>query len=278
MPVIIILSILGLCVGSLVNALVWRLHEQSWLKHHGSAPNKELSIVTGRSMCTHCKHLLAPKDLIPVLSWVSLGGRCRYCHHRIEDTPVAELALPLLFVFSYLEWPLSFTGNGLWDFILWLVFLSGFLALAMYDLRWMLLPNKLVIPLMALAIIETIGSVFLSTPSNRGAVILSAIVGAAMLGGTFYILFQLSNGAWIGGGDVKLGVVLGLISGGWFGSLLLLFIASLSGSLVSLPILIRRKQSPKFRVPFGPFLILGLIVVKLYGTDIISWYSTLIYT
>src|SRR3954465_436221 len=103
--IIAVLVVLGLCLGSFVNALVWRLHEQ---EEGGSkkAAAKKLSIIKGRSMCPHCKHALKPIDLIPVISWLSLRGKCRYCSKPISiQYPIVELSTALLFVVSYIWWP-----------------------------------------------------------------------------------------------------------------------------------------------------------------------------
>jgi len=92
-------------------------------------------------MCPHCKHPLAAKDLIPVLSWLQLRGKCRYCKVPIEDTPLPELGVAALFVASYIWWPMEFTTMGKVNFIAWLIVLVGFMALIIYDLRWLTLPT-----------------------------------------------------------------------------------------------------------------------------------------
>src|SRR3989344_6490262 len=124
--IVAILIVLGLAFGSFVNALVWRLHEQEerakskeQRRKKGKAKNtaklsshtsvlssKDLSILKGRSMCPSCKHGLAAKDLVPVLSWLTLRGKCRYCHKPISiQYPLVELITATLFVISYLLWP-----------------------------------------------------------------------------------------------------------------------------------------------------------------------------
>lgn len=251
---------LGLIFGSFVNALVWRLHEKrDW--------------VSERSECLHCHHVLAPKDLIPVISYVMLKGKCRYCHHSIDDTPLTELTTPALFILSYLCWPTSLQGVGLFQFILWLVFLVGFVALAAYDLRWYLLPNKMVFPLIALAAVQILVRPIFYHYSWHTS--LDAALGALTLSGLFYVLFQISDGTWIGGGDVKLAIALGLLAGDPLRSMLLLFFASIVGTLGALPMLIKNGRQAKLRLPFGPLLIAGTIVVVLFGSSIISWYSHL---
>jgi prepilin signal peptidase PulO-like enzyme (type II secretory pathway) len=259
--IVLMLAALGLILGSFVNAFVWRLHERkNWLND--------------RSECTHCHHKLAVLDLIPVLSWVLLRGKCRYCHEKIEDTPLTELALPVLFVVSYLYWPTTFEGRGLIEFMFWLAFLVGFLALTLYDLRWFLLPNKIVFPLIGLAIVQV---VVVTINQDNLHIALSAATGALAIAGTFYLIFQLSGGTWIGGGDVKLGVVLGLLAGGVLEASMVLFFASVAGLLASLPLIIKGKAKRKMQIPFGPFLMVGLFVVVLFGAGIIDWYSGLVY-
>jgi prepilin signal peptidase PulO-like enzyme (type II secretory pathway) len=99
-------------------------------------------------------------------------------------------------------------------------------------------------------------------------VILAVIVG----GGIFYVLFQISDGKWIGGGDVRLGAVLGLVAGTPARSLLFIFFGAFGGSLVSLPLLFRHRLKRTSVIPFGPFLIIAAIIVQFFGADILNWY------
>ncbi|HKR82223.1 MAG TPA: prepilin peptidase [Candidatus Saccharimonadales bacterium] len=256
--IIVMVAALGLVFGSFVNAFVWRLHEgKDWLHE--------------RSECVHCHHKLAAKDLVPVFSYMMLRGKCRYCHKKIEDSPWVELATMALFLGSYFFWPVAFQGAGLFRFVVWLVISVGLMALVVYDFRWYLLPDKVVFPLAGLAAVQVLVVSVLYHGGWRE--ILGALAGAVIISGTFYAIFQLSQGKWIGGGDVKLGLVLGLLAGGPFNSLLLLFTASVSGMLFSLPLLFTGKASRKSQLPFGPFLIFGLVVVQLFGTTITSWYA-----
>ncbi len=279
MLIVLWLVVTGLCLGSFVNALVWRLHEQEESEQSeaerkkAKSANKKMSILTGRSMCPHCQHQLAAKDLVPVVSWLWLRGKCRYCHHKIDDTPAAELLVPALFVFSYIYWPMSFSGWGLVEFCFWLVFLVGFVALALYDLRWFILPDRIVYPLMVLAAV-CVGMHVIFYDGGWQAVV-AAGWGVVIASGIFYVLFQLSQGKWIGGGDVKLGVVLGLLLGGPLNSLLLLFFASTFGSLVSVPLLLSGRAKRDTLIPFGPFLLLAAFVIMLFGGSITAWINGL---
>lgn len=281
--VIIYVAVLGLCLGSFVNALVWRIHEQESRK--GKKPQKtktvsgDLSITKGRSMCSSCYHPLAAKDLVPVVSWLWLRGKCRYCRKPIPDSPVVELSVSAAAVISYLAWPHVSTAWSILDFVsfgLWLLLLTGFAALAAYDLRWYILPDRIVKPL------TVIGALFLVAYSFAGddptATLLGGVMGALVVGGLFYGLFRVSDGGWIGGGDVKIGPLLGLVAGSLTGALLLLFIASLSGTVYSVVYGVVKKQkiTGKTRIPFGPFLIMGACVVFLWGQALVDWYGNIL--
>jgi leader peptidase (prepilin peptidase) / N-methyltransferase len=267
---ILALVVLGLAWGSFVNAFVWRLHELE-TKKLSKKQKRELSILRGRSMCVHCKHELAWYDLLPVLSWLLLRGKCRYCGKKIEDTPIVELATAALFVISYLSWPYGLEVAGWVLFALWLVFVTGFVALAVYDIRWMELPNKIVYPLNVLVALQVV--VRAIVVDDFSGTVVGALLGLTVIGGLFYLLFQLSGGKWIGGGDVKLSFTLGPLVGGGVASLMVIFFASLIGTLVALPFMARRSLKVSSRIPFGPFLILATMIVYLYGERIIDWYS-----
>lgn len=274
----VVLFTVGLCLGSFVNALVWRLRQQELLtsKRRKTAKKtlkpSDLSITKGRSMCVHCHHTLAWYDLLPVASWLSLGGKCRYCKKVISwQYPIVELVTAGLFMLSYVYFPyeLDTLVRGLL-LSLWLIILTGFVALAAYDLKWMLLPNRIVFPLQALAALYVL---VLIAVSQDMSLFWGAALAVLCSAGLFYMLFQISKGKWIGGGDVKLAVVLGLVLASPIQALLMLFIASCLGSLVGVPLLVWGKHGRDTKVPFGPFLIAATIIVYLFGTDVITWYS-----
>ena len=276
--IIIALIVIGLCLGSFVNALVWRLHEQAKLSKKKSLNKADksfalkLSILKGRSMCPHCKHELSVKDLVPVLSWLSLGGKCRYCKKPVSwQYPVVEAATAFLFVASYIWWPVNLHGAQIAVFIFWLLLLVGFVALAVYDLKWLLLPNRIIYPSACLAVV--IAVITVASSSDTVKALLNVILAVIISGGVFYILFQVSKGKWIGGGDVRLGWLLGLVVATPGRSILLLFTASVLGTLTSLPLLATKKLKRNSVIPFGPFLIVAAIVVQLFGHSILLWYQ-----
>ncbi len=268
--VTIILLILGLCFGSFVNALAWRLHEQA---KKPTAKNKKLSILHGRSMCPHCRHELSVLDLIPVVSWIFLRGKCRYCQKSISiQYPLIELLTAVIFVISYLTWPYNWENLASLLFGLWLMSVVILMSLLIYDLKWMLLPNKLVSLLFGLAALQLL--IRLTIVNDKLDLLLGAAWSLIILGGLFYLLFIISKEKCIGGGDVKLGAVLGVIIAEPFSALLVLFLASLLGSLVGVPLMLGGKAGRKTRLPFGPFLIVATVIVYLFGTAIVTWYKT----
>jgi leader peptidase (prepilin peptidase)/N-methyltransferase len=279
---VIVLIWLGLAFGSFINALVWRVHEQSKnkaqkTKHKKqSVANKNLSIITGRSQCVHCGHILGWKDLIPVFSWLYLKGKCRYCGKPISwQYPVVELALAFVFVGSYIWWPGGVHGAGDWVlFITWLLTSVGLMALLVYDARWMILPNRIIYPTLLIAVAGRL--VYLvgfeaNKPRQLAAWFLSLLVAS----GIFWVLFIVSRGRLIGYGDVRLGWITGTVLARPAESFLMIVIASLMGTLFVLPDLITGKKSAASKLPYGPFLIVATFAVLIFGSDFMNWYTHL---
>jgi prepilin signal peptidase PulO-like enzyme (type II secretory pathway) len=290
--VILILVILGLCLGSFVNALVWRLREQEQaskkskvhkvnsgsksrtlnLKNFKLSTSKnDLSILKGRSMCPDCHHTLAAKDLVPVLSWVTLRGKCRYCHESISwQYPLVELVTAALFVASYVYWPPEFNTMGKVNFAAWCVVLVGFVALFVYDLKWMMLPNRITYPLIGLTTVLAIVNFTVFDGGMTG--LMNTVISMVIAAGLFYALYRMSDGKWIGGGDPKLGLVIGLTITAPLQAFLVLFLASIIGTFVAMPGLLSKKLKSTSHIPFGPFLIIAAIIVRLFGAGITAWY------
>lgn len=254
------LFVLGLCLGSFVLAMVDRMKRgDDWVR--------------GRSQCESCKHTLGIVDLIPLFSWMSTKGRCRYCKERLSWIyPLAELAVGVLFTLSFLVWPNELnSATNIIQFTVWLAAAVLMAGLFIFDMRWFLLPNKLVYPLIGL------GAVFYGLgieQLNWDAVVQ---LGAALLvgAGIFFLLLVASKGAWIGDGDVRFGVAIALFSGTWILSWLTILVASVLGLLVALVgiTLNKGKLNMKSRLPFGPMLIAGLFIVVLFGQAIVDWYT-----
>jgi len=256
----VFIACFGLIVGSFLNALVWRIHKN--LPIGGNE----------RSICTKCNHQLVWYDLIPVISWLSLMARCRYCHKPISaEYPIVEILNSAIWLLSFIVLkPSTMIGYAL--LIVWLFASSCLLALAAYDARWLELPDKLVL---AFTIAALVYVVINSIALGDIGVVYSSFFGVLAVAGLFYGLFALSDGAWIGGGDVKLAVGMGLILGLEAG-LLAVFIAALTGSVFGLVGIAFFGKKRSTQIPFGPFLITATIISFLFGEQLINLYMNLI--
>lgn len=259
--VYVLLACLGLVFGSFIDAVTWRLRHKR-------------NFISDRSECEHCHHKLGPFDLIPVVSWLMLRGKCRYCQATITPlAPITEVVMAVLFVVSFIYWPLGF---GAWQattlFAMWLTYLVLLGILFVYDLRWQLLPDVAVYPLIVLGCIDAFVRLhFLhGTPLDA---IQHIVLGAAPLAGVYGLLYVVSGGRWVGLGDVKLAIFMGAVLG-WQKTLLVLMLANIIGLLVVAPGLLTGKLTPKSKVPFGPFMIAAFVIAGLFGDAVISWYLT----
>lgn len=254
----ILVGAIGLFVGSFLANVVYRL-------------KKKEQFVNGRSKCPHCGHELSAMDLVPVFSWVALRGKCRYCKAKISgEYAQVEFLTGILFALSYFA--LSPSGQiEIAQFVVWLIILSGLIVLAVYDLKWYLLPDKILLPLIIPAILLICLS-FIDSGSYK--VVTGPLIAAVLFGGFFYLLAAVSGGKWMGGGDIKLSFLMGLILGIQKTSVAML-IAFNAAAVVGLYLLATKKLKRDHQIPFGPFLIAGTIVSYLYGQSIIDWYVEL---
>ena len=274
---IVIFGFLGLVFGSFINALVWRLSQvldkNGDPKKLSAKKKKELSIVSARSMCPSCKHQLSAPDLVPVFSWLFLKGKCRYCKKPISaQYPLVELITAGLFALSAYAWNFDQTWMVA-SFFTWLICLVGLVALAVYDAKTMILPDKIIFKLYLAAIAGLIIEFLLGRPP---ADILQIAGSVFVSGGIFYILYQVSQGKWLGGGDVKLGLLIGLLLPNALQAALMLFLASILGTITSIFLSVNKKIERSSKIAFGPFLIASTIIVVLYGQSIIDWYLNII--
>lgn len=262
---VIIIGLFGLLIGSFVNAAVWRLHN----KHTGK--KQDNSVWHGRSVCPDCKHQLAWYDLIPVISWLTLGSKCRYCRKPISPQyPVVELASAVLFALSYSALKPA-TTLGWVDFVFWSYYLAVLIVLSVYDLRWYLLPDAVLLPAIIVAIVQLGIHLSIGQPA---ATIGYTMLAAFLAGGFFYALAAVSKGRWMGGGDIKLVFFLGLILGLSRTGLMLL-LAFNGAAIIGLLLIAVGIKKRSDQLPFGPFLVGAAIAAHLYGAPIIAWYLRL---
>lgn len=260
----------GAIIGSFLNVLIWRLPL-------GSSPAK------GRSACPHCHHTLGFWDLVPILSFLVLGGRCRYCKAKISyQYPVVELLTGLLFVatwwrvfgeFSYTNGDAYLFFGSILELISFLKILfviSLAIVVAVIDFKYMLILDRVVVPA---TIVLLVSNVFLDVVGSSVWSLHSYTVGGVFAGVLVALFFGvqwvLSKGQWIGLGDVKFAIPFGLALG-WPGALFGLVMSYWLGALVAIPLLLAGRGG-KMKLPFGVFLAAALIVCILFETSILSF-------
>ncbi|MDP2874211.1 MAG: prepilin peptidase [bacterium] len=290
---IFFLFLAGAAVGSFLNVIIDR-------------PPRGQTVVRGRSGCDFCHTPLLWWELVPVLGFFLVGGRCRTCHQKLSlQYPLVESITGLVFIliFLYLSsgHPLetSLLAPSFWaTYLYWATITSGLLALVTTDLKYGLLPDAVLKPLLFFVLLGGLGRLgwrtakffwFLWTePSGFGRQLstshffwsrvwqlaqplsISLLIGLA-IAGFFAFLIWLTHGRGMGWGDVKLGFLLGLI-GGWPIAVVGLFISFLTGAIVGFMLILAGKKSLKETLPFGPFLIFGSVVGLVFGQRIFDWY------
>lgn len=234
------LFILGLIIGSFLNVLIYRIPR-------GQA------FVLGRSHCTHCNHELESRDLIPLVSYLMLGGRCRYCKKPISPQyPLIELASGLIFAFA--------------PSIFYIVVLELLLIIAVIDYLHLIIPDSFLV-LLCIA----------SLAMYRLNLFSWSYFGSALgFGGFFLLLWLVSRGKWVGFGDVKFAAALGLVFG-FPGSLLAIYSAVLLGGALSLLLLVSRRATLKTKIPFGSLLAIGSGVYIFLSAPLLALLHRVIY-
>lgn len=269
--IIIALVIVGLAFGSFVNAFVWRWH-QTHGKKLAKKDKAKYSIVNGRSMCPNCSHVLAAKDLLPVVSWLWLKGKCRYCKKPISwQYPVVELATAALFVVSYLAWPLvDQNAQSMAMLGCWLAVIVIGMFLTVYDFKWMKLPTNIMFGALLPFSIAVAG---LHAWYSLNWVVFALAIGGGVLGfGLFYAIYAFSGGRLMGDGDVRLMLPLGILAGGFIQTLALISVASfIALGYILVLLMLGKKINKNSKIPFGPFLLAGTYVVVLWWPTIQNW-------
>lgn len=215
----------------------------------------------------HCKYQLRWYDNIPIISWLSLGGKCRKCKHKIGYAEIlAEVGLALAFVLSFVFWPTSFVEPlEIVNFGLFLALLTVFTVLFIYDAKWCELPMSLMMGALGISVVYFL----LSNYPNFEIDWLSFVGGMLILPGFYYLMYKLSHECWVGGGDWILCLPLAVMLSNFWLALMCVFASNLIGSIVVLPIVIKTKNK-KMKIPFGPFLILGFLAVFFLSKFILS--------
>lgn len=248
-------AILGLILGSFLNSWVWRRREN-------------IRIATSsRSICVHCRHILAWYENIPLLSYWRQQGRCRHCRKKIPSHyMLVELVLPFLLVLIFYK-SAQLPHFSEWRLLRDVFFLSFLVIIFKYDWLYREIPTDIVWTggILGLAI----------NYSFLNKSLADMLLGSAVMGGFFLAQYLISRGRWIGGGDVRLGFMFGIWLG-WPVALVSLFVAYILGAVVAVGLLLAKKVNRNSEIPFGTFLAVGVLAGILYGHKIVEWYVSLL--
>ena len=248
---IAVVGVFGLVIGSFLNVVIARLPEHRSLWRPGSA-------------CPTCGAAIAWHDNIPILSYVALRGHCRACSAVIPwRYPVVEAATALLFVAAFERF------GATADFVVAAVLLAALIAITAIDLRLQIIPDAITLPGIIVGFLANLATLRVSWVDSA--------IGIAVGGGIFWAILEgsllVTGREGMGGGDVKLGAMLGAFLG-WKVALLSIFLAVLLGGVVALVLLGSRITGRKDPIPFGPFLAAGGAAGLFCGERLVTWYMS----
>ena len=281
-----VIFLFGLAVGSFLNAFIYRLEVQQKLRPVPHDREKvSVTVMRGRSFCPSCSHTLAWQDLIPLLSFALLKGRCRYCKEKISfQYPLIELATGLLFVavlwfvlpelslviptLTKLSFPQAAQLAYLWTIA------SLLTVIFVYDLKHFVIPDKVLYPaILVVGMWYLVSSVLFDAYTYYQLLI--TFYSALGTAGFFLAIYLLSKGRAMGFGDVKLAFFMGLFLS-WPNILVAMSLAFGIGAIVGLTLIFLKRKTMRSEVPFGPFLILGIFAALFWGDSLVSPYISLL--
>jgi leader peptidase (prepilin peptidase) / N-methyltransferase len=242
--------VLGTIIGSFLGVVIDRLPRGK-------------TIVKGRSHCDHCRHTLSALDLVPLVSFLALRGKCRYCHSSIGwNTFFIECITGLLFVITFLFAQPSFEDRmfsfAFFTSLLYYLYIaSSMIAIFFIDLEHGIIPNKIVYPAVVVSLVYL--AVFHTTSLPQ--YLFSSLAAFAF----FFLLYVFTRKKGMGLGDVKFALLMGLVLG-FPGIVIALYIAFLTGAFIAcMLVLWGKKKFGGGTVPFGPFLVLGTLISLFAG-------------
>lgn len=249
----VVTFIFGLIIGSFLNSVVYRIDDIK-------------TMLTHRSHCPHCKREIRWYDLVPLISFMVLEGKCRECGKKISwQYPLVELATAILFLTIFLNFGLTF-------YTLFLLIISAFLiVIFVVDFKEMMIPDIAVFSAIGIWILIWIFSVIPGLNFNLPQTFTSYLLGGLIAAGFIGAIVLVTKGKGMGIGDIKLAFLLGFVIG-WPMVVINLFSAFIIGSIVGLILLALKIKKLKSELPFAPFLIIGFYVAVFWGERIIDWY------
>lgn len=236
---VVLLFLFGLVAGSFLNVVAMRL-------------NNKKTVYWDHSCCPFCDHALSTIDLIPLVSFLFLAGRCRYCNTRISwQYPLVEFGTGLLFGM------VAFTfGSNPFNLVFWLFFVASFVIITLYDIRFQMIPDEIVWPLVVGALLYKELPFF----AYRLSPIAYSLLPAFVTGGFILFLVLITRERGMGMGDVPIAFLQGLLLG-WPKGAYALFLSFIIGAVISILLLANKHATLKTAVPFAPFLIIGLLIM-----------------
>jgi leader peptidase (prepilin peptidase)/N-methyltransferase len=272
----IITVIFGLVIGSFLNVCIYRI------------PRDGSIAKPSRSYCPHCNHTLSALDNIPVFSYLFLRGKCRYCKGKISPRyMIVELLTACIFAFIlYRSLNLYKFPHDIFLFLIkGCIFASFLIVISIIDFQFMLIPNKVVYPGLAVGFLFAIYETIIKRNKD---IIISDVLGA--VAGAVIILLIALLGTYafkkeaMGMGDISLMAMIGMFVGFWQRSgmigfiipvILTIILGSILGSVIGLILILLKRKKSDSQIPFGPFLSIGGLITILYGNQIWLWYHHL---
>ena len=258
---LVIIFLLGLCFGSFLNVIVYRL------------PQK-ISLIQPPSSCPACKNALGVVELIPLLGYFILRGRCRHCGIRISPRyPLIEMSTGILFLLVFINFGLTVNAY------FYLVLLFLLFAVALIDIEHRIVPNTMVAAGLAAGLlfyIPAAADIWFDLPA--WLIVERTVIDAAagfLLGGAIMLLIFLVSRGGMGAGDLKLMAMIGLYVG-IRGTAVILLVSFFLGAVVGLVFIASGKLTRKDALPFAPYLSIATFIQVLWGEDIWSWYINLL--
>jgi leader peptidase (prepilin peptidase) / N-methyltransferase len=264
-------TLLGLVVGSFLNVVIHRLPimmKQAWatecrefLAEEGNPPFEQEAIqtpynlVAPRSQCPHCGHKIGALEIVPVISYLALRGRCAKCRARISPQyPAIEIISALLSLLVAIRYGFSWTTSAA------LAYTWALIVLSTIDLRTQLLPDSITLPGVWLGLLANTGGLF----TDLESAVLGAVFGYLSLWSVYHLFKWMSGKEGLGYGDFKLLAMLGAWAG-WQALLLILLLSSLVGAVVGIGLIVVKGRDRNIPIPFGPYLAAAGWIALLWG-------------
>ena len=245
----VISIIFGALVGSFLNVCIFRLP-------------KEESIIWPGSHCPHCKKPIKFYDNIPLISYLLLKGRCRYCKGSISlQYPLVEGITALSSLFLIIKF-----GPSL-SYLFYFAFVAALIVITVIDLYHQIIPDAISLPGIGVGLLASLIIPQITFSNSLIGILLGG--GSLFIVATFYQWLFKREG--MGGGDIKLLAMIGAFLG-WKAVLLTILLSSLIGSVTGILMMVVKGKDFKYAIPFGPFLSLGAVISLFYGEEIVRWY------